>query len=41
MEREPVHTFNVHDHLRPKLCDLYESDSIFDKFEACWSHDDK
>ena len=41
MEREPVQTFNVHDHLRPKLCDLYESDSIFDKYEATWSHDDR
>ena len=41
MEDKPVNTFNVHEHLRPKLCDLYENDCIFDKFEACWSGDDK
>lgn len=41
MESRPVQSFNVHDHLRPKLCDLYENDCIFDKFDACWSRDDK
>eukprot|EP00040_Diaphanoeca_grandis_P009977 m.51103 g.51103 ORF g.51103 m.51103 type:complete len:443 (-) comp21397_c0_seq1:37-1365(-) len=41
MESKPVQTFNVHDYLRPKLCDLYENDCIFDKFDACWSNDDK
>eukprot|EP00051_Salpingoeca_urceolata_P026824 m.478883 g.478883 ORF g.478883 m.478883 type:complete len:439 (+) comp21258_c0_seq1:502-1818(+) len=41
MESRPVQTFNVHEHLRPKLCDLYENDCIFDKFEACWSGDDR
>jgi serine/threonine-protein phosphatase 2A regulatory subunit B len=35
MEKSPVATFNVHDHLRPRLCDLYEKDSIFDKFQCC------
>ena len=30
----------IHEHFRAKLCDLYESDCIFDKFEACWSGDD-
>lgn len=35
----PVATFQVHEHLRPKLCDLYENDSIFDKFECCLSGD--
>jgi hypothetical protein len=35
-----LHKYNVHDHLRPKLCDLYENDCIFDKFEAIWSGDD-
>ncbi|XP_042495851.1 serine/threonine protein phosphatase 2A 55 kDa regulatory subunit B beta isoform-like [Macadamia integrifolia] len=39
MESGPVATFQVHDHLRPKLCDLYDSDSIFDKFECCLSGD--
>lgn len=40
MESRPAHTFNVHEHLRPKLCDLYENDCIFDKFECTWSGDD-
>jgi serine/threonine-protein phosphatase 2A regulatory subunit B len=40
METRPVQTFQVHDYLRPKLCDLYENDCIFDKFDACWSRDD-
>ena len=31
----------VHDYLRSKLCSLYENDCIFDKFECCWSGDDK
>jgi len=41
MEARPVSSFNVHEHLRPKLCDLYENDCIFDKFEACWSGNGK
>ena len=40
MEGKPVKTFQVHDHLKPKLCDLYENDCIFDKFETVWSGDD-
>ena len=39
MEREPVATFKVHEHLRSKLCDLYESDAIFDKFQCCLARD--
>ncbi|XXG55723.1 hypothetical protein AAC387_Pa03g3325 [Persea americana] len=39
MESGPVATFQVHEYLRPKLCDLYENDSIFDKFECCLSGD--
>ncbi|KAJ7517847.1 hypothetical protein O6H91_21G042300 [Diphasiastrum complanatum] len=39
MEASPVLTFKVHEYLRPKLCDLYENDSIFDKFECCLSGD--
>lgn len=35
----PVAKFQVHEHLRLKLCDLYENDSIFDKFECCLSGD--
>ena len=41
MESKPVKTIQIHDHLRGKLCDLYENDCIFDKFECTWSGDDK
>ncbi|GAA5840141.1 hypothetical protein JCM3766R1_004108 [Sporobolomyces carnicolor] len=41
MESKPVQTINVHDHLRSKLCDLYENDCIFDKFECTFSGDGK
>ena len=37
MESQPVATVRVHEHLRAKLCDLYENESIFDKFECCMS----
>ena len=39
MESKPVKTINIHDHLRQKLCDLYENDCIFDKFECTFSGD--
>ncbi|KAJ3180876.1 protein phosphatase 2A regulatory subunit cdc55 [Irineochytrium annulatum] len=39
METKPVQTINIHDHLRSKLCDLYENDCIFDKFECTFSGD--
>ncbi|KAI9143701.1 protein phosphatase 2A regulatory B subunit [Paraphysoderma sedebokerense] len=39
MEKKPVKTINIHEHLRNKLCDLYENDCIFDKFECTWSGD--
>ncbi|GMI77943.1 hypothetical protein like AT1G17720 [Hibiscus trionum] len=39
MDSGPVATLQVHEYLRPKLCDLYENDSIFDKFECCLSGD--
>ncbi|KAJ4712369.1 Serine/threonine-protein phosphatase 2A 55 kDa regulatory subunit B [Melia azedarach] len=39
MDSTPVATFKIHEHLRPKLCDLYNNDSIFDKFECCVSGD--
>lgn len=41
MESKPVERYHVHDYLRSKLCALYENDSIFDKFECCWSGDDR
>ncbi|CAG8536765.1 464_t:CDS:2, partial [Paraglomus brasilianum] len=39
MDNRPVKTINIHDHLRNKLCDLYENDCIFDKFECTFSGD--
>ncbi|XP_050225435.1 serine/threonine protein phosphatase 2A 55 kDa regulatory subunit B beta isoform-like [Mercurialis annua] len=39
MDTSPVSVFKIHEHLRPKLCDLYNNDSIFDKFECCISGD--
>ena len=30
----PIKTIPIHEHLRSKLCDLYENDCIFDKFET-------
>lgn len=41
MESKPVKTINIHDHLRSKLCDLYENDCIFDKFECIFGGDGK
>eukprot|EP00775_Hariotina_reticulata_P007395 gene7395-7604_t len=35
MESRPVVTLAVHEELRPRLCDLYENDCIFDKFDCC------
>lgn len=39
MERQPVKTIPIHEHLRPRLCDTYENDSIFDRFEVVFSGD--
>lgn len=41
MEKHPVRTINICDNLRSKLCDLYENDCIFDKFECTFSGDGK
>lgn len=41
MEREPIKTINIHEHLRDRLCDTYENDAIFDKFEVQFSGDNK
>ncbi|KAJ8753613.1 hypothetical protein K2173_022854 [Erythroxylum novogranatense] len=35
----PVAVFKIHEHLRPKLCDLYNNDSVLDKFGCCVSGD--
>ena len=40
-ETKPVKTIPIHEHLRPRLCDTYENDSIFDKFEVVFSGDGK
>lgn len=34
MDKKPVETYQVHEYLRSKLCSLFESDFIFDKFEC-------
>ncbi|XP_057951477.1 serine/threonine protein phosphatase 2A 55 kDa regulatory subunit B beta isoform-like [Malania oleifera] len=39
METSPVAVYKIHEHLQPKLSDLYNNDSIFDKFECCLSGD--
>jgi len=39
MENKPLKNIKVHEHIRSKLCDLYENDSIFDKFEVYISSD--
>lgn len=39
MEAKPVKIIPVHDAVKPKLCDLYENDAIFDKFEVTFNHD--
>ncbi|KAM3586001.1 protein phosphatase 2A regulatory subunit cdc55 [Umbelopsis sp. WA50703] len=39
MDNKPVTTINIHEHLRNRLCDLYENDCIFDKFECTFSGD--
>lgn len=39
METKPIKIIPVHEAVRPKLCDLYESEVIFDKFDASFNHD--
>jgi len=39
IENRPVLVVPIHDHLRAKLCELYENDCIFDKFECALSKD--
>ncbi|SAM05198.1 hypothetical protein [Absidia glauca] len=39
MDSKPVQTIQIHDILRNRLCDLYENDCIFDKFECNFSAD--
>lgn len=39
MESKPVAVYPIHENLRAQLCDLYENDCIFDKFDCCMSGD--
>ncbi|XP_019247512.1 PREDICTED: serine/threonine protein phosphatase 2A 55 kDa regulatory subunit B beta isoform-like isoform X2 [Nicotiana attenuata] len=39
METSPVATYKIHEHLRPKLSNLYTNDAIFDKFDCCLNGD--
>lgn len=39
MDSHPVMTIPVHNGIKPRLCDLYENDSIFDKFECSFNYD--
>eukprot|EP00887_Chlorella_sp_A99_P006675 scaffold3.g6675.t1 len=39
MENAPVAVYPVQEALRGKLCELYENDCIFDKFDCCMSGD--
>jgi len=41
MDDRPVDVIQVHEYLRSKLCTLYESDCIFDKFQCAWSCNDR
>jgi serine/threonine-protein phosphatase 2A regulatory subunit B len=41
MENRPIRTIYVHEQLRSKLCDLYENDAIFDKFQCSFSGDNQ
>ncbi|KAH8486927.1 hypothetical protein H0E87_025789 [Populus deltoides] len=39
MDSSPVVVFKIHEHLRHKFSDLYNDDSIFDRFDCCISGD--
>ena len=39
MATKPVSVINIYDPLKSKLCELYENESIFDKFDLCSSPD--
>lgn len=41
MNSRPVECYHVHEFLRSKLCSLYESEYIFDKFECCFDGTDR
>ena len=39
MDSGPLMTLPIHDHIKPRLCDLYDNDSVFDKFECSFNYD--
>ncbi|KAF7806066.1 serine/threonine protein phosphatase 2A 55 kDa regulatory subunit B beta isoform-like isoform X1 [Senna tora] len=39
MDSSPIAVFKIHEHLRPRLHELYNDDYIFDKFDSCFSGD--
>eukprot|EP00188_Purpureofilum_apyrenoidigerum_P001512 Plantae.Rhodophyta-Purpureofilum_apyrenoidigerum.ctg18398.p1 GENE.Plantae.Rhodophyta-Purpureofilum_apyrenoidigerum.ctg18398~~Plantae.Rhodophyta-Purpureofilum_apyrenoidigerum.ctg18398.p1 ORF type:complete len:140 (+),score=23.62 Plantae.Rhodophyta-Purpureofilum_apyrenoidigerum.ctg18398:2-421(+) len=39
MEAMPLREIPIHEDLRPRLCELYENDCVFDKFQASFSED--
>jgi serine/threonine-protein phosphatase 2A regulatory subunit B len=39
MDSGPLLTLPIHDHIRPRLCELYENDAVFDKFECAFNYD--
>jgi len=41
MESKPILSVPIHEYLKMHLCDLYENDCIFDKFECCSATDGK
>lgn len=41
MNSRPVECYHVHEFLRSKLCSLYETEYIFDKFECCFDGTDR
>ncbi|KAI8869319.1 protein phosphatase 2A regulatory subunit PR55 [Ramicandelaber brevisporus] len=38
MPAQPLKTIVVHDYIRSKMCDLYDNDDMFDKFECFFGH---
>lgn len=36
-ESQPLSVIRFHDHLLARLCDLYDCDAIYDKFNLAWN----
>lgn len=41
VDSHPVETYPVCEPLRSRLCKLYETDQIFDKFDCAWGYNDR